>query len=344
MKTLLLLATASMLAAQNVPSLSNARLETQAFSGDLIAQLRSSSPSWFGYQIKTVHNNESCCWSDSNYSGSNHGCWLEGDSGQKKEGLRSNGPIHLEGSADAAVLFRVANNQVEKIQVFSMSCPLDAGGLPFIWLTGVSNHASLSGLRQLAESNSANRLTDGAVFALAQHDDPEADTFLNQLSAPTQPERLREKVAFWLGSSRGASGVRRLQQMMKDDSSPAVRDKVVFALSISKQPEGTETLIKAANTDPSTHVRGQALFWLAQKAGKQAEAAIINAIANDPDTGVKKKAVFALSQLPKEEGVPKLIEVARTQNNAEVRKQAFFWLGQSGDPRALAFIEQILTK
>jgi hypothetical protein len=41
--------------------------------------------------------------------------------------------------------------------------------------------------------------------------------------------------------------------------------------------------------------------------------------------------------------VPKLIEIARSQHNREVRKQAFFWLGQSGDPRALAFIEQTLV-
>jgi len=54
--------------------------------------------------------------------------------------------------------------------------------------------------------------------------------------------------------------------------------------------------------------------------------------------------VFALSQLPKDEGVPKLIELARTNKNAEVRKQAFFWLGQSKDPRAVAFFEEVLLK
>ena len=57
---------------------------------------------------------------------------------------------------------------------------------------------------------------------------------------------------------------------------------------------------------------------------------------------MKKKAVFALQQLPKDEGVPLLISVARTNRNAEVRKQAIFWLGQSGDARALAFIQEIL--
>jgi hypothetical protein len=40
--------------------------------------------------------------------------------------------------------------------------------------------------------------------------------------------------------------------------------------------------------------------------------------------------------------VPRLIDVARTNRNPEVRKQAMFWLGQSQDPRALAFFEEVL--
>jgi HEAT repeat protein len=59
---------------------------------------------------------------------------------------------------------------------------------------------------------------------------------------------------------------------------------------------------------------------------------------------VKKKAVFALSQLPKDDGVPKLMDVARNSRNPEVRKQAMFWLGQSKDPRAVKFFEEILLK
>jgi len=31
-------------------------------------------------------------------------------------------------------------------------------------------------------------------------------------------------------------------------------------------------------------------------------------------------------------------------SDPEVQKQAFFWLGQTHDPRALAFFEQVLTK
>ena len=61
-------------------------------------------------------------------------------------------------------------------------------------------------------------------------------------------------------------------------------------------------------------------------------------------TAVKKKAVFALHQMPAGEGVPLLIKVARSNRNPEVRKQVVFWLGQSKDPRALQFFEEILRQ
>ena len=59
---------------------------------------------------------------------------------------------------------------------------------------------------------------------------------------------------------------------------------------------------------------------------------------------MKKKVVFALSQLPNDAGVPKLMDVARNNRNQEVRKQAMFWLGQSHNPRAVQFFEEVLLK
>jgi hypothetical protein len=101
-------------------------------------------------------------------------------------------------------------------------------------------------------------------------------------------------------------------------------------------------LIRLAREVANADLRGDALFWLSQRAGARAAAAITDAIENDPETQVKKKAVFALSQLPPDEGVPKLIAIAKSHQNPAVRKQAMFWLGQSRDPRALAFFEEIL--
>jgi hypothetical protein len=116
------------------------------------------------------------------------------------------------------------------------------------------------------------------------------------------------------------------------------------ALAMHREPAALERLLTTARDGESTHLRGQALFWLSQRAGDKAVGAISDAIATDPETEVKKRAVFALSQLPKDEGVPRLIDVARTNANPAVRKQAMFWLGQSRDPRAVKFFEEILFK
>ena len=38
-----------------------------------------------------------------------------------------------------------------------------------------------------------------------------------------------------------------------------------------------------------------------------------------------------------------LSAIAKTNTNGVVCKQAMFWLGQSHDPRALAFFEEVLS-
>jgi len=316
MKTFVILMTLSTALAQNwKPDVINARFESHAFSGDLALQIRGTGPAWFGYGVKTAPNEH-----DFNCDG------------------HTSNPVHLEGSTATAVLFRVANNAIEKVKIHSLECQLDAGGLPFIWISDVPAAASLAYLEKQAPA------FDGAIAAIAQHDDPQADAVLDRLARSPQTDKVREKAIFWLGASRGAHGVTTLRDLLARDPSEKIRDKAVFGLSVSKQPEALGFLIETAKHDASAHVRGQAIFWLAQKAGKQAVSAISSAIENDPETSVKKKAVFALSQLPKDDGIPKLIEVAKNQKNPEVRKQAIFWLGQSGDPRALAFIEQVLAK
>jgi HEAT repeat protein len=259
------------------------------------------------------------------------------------------GNVKLEGSRQLIVLYRLEAKQVVKIRVASDDCVLDAGGLAFVWLTGVNQTESVALLATYVrgsgfEDHGDRSVGNGALTAIALHADASADRALESFATPEQREGLRRQAAFWMGAARGNAGLLALQRMAKSDPSSDVRAHVAFALSVSHEAGALDEMIRMAHDDTSTHVRGQALFWLAQKAGKKAVGMITGAIENDPDTDVKKKAVFALSQLPKDEGVPKLIEVAQTNRNPAVRKQAMFWLGQSNDPRALQFFERVLTQ
>jgi HEAT repeat protein len=351
-------ATSSAAQSGETPQVVNAKMETRALQGSLADTLRgleaqADKPEWIGYSVPEIAGDRTvCCGNFNDNYGSCGTCRLEKENGISSTTSQKdaqNGTVQLEGSRQLVVLFRLENKQVMRIREASENCTLDAGGLPFIWLTGVKPAESVSLLADLVhkatfEGHGEHEIGQGALSAIALHADPSADRAFDSFVAADQPEQLRKHASFWLGAARGKAGELLLQKMAKSDPSPEVRSQVAFAFSVSHEPDALNEMIRMAKEDESSHVRGQALFWLAQKAGQKAMGAITGAIENDPDTEVKKKAVFALSQMPKDEGVPKLIEVAKTNRNREVRKQAMFWLGQSNDPRALDFFEQVLTR
>src|SRR5271169_1028744 len=126
MKTLLFLILTGTLFAQNQPAVSNSKVETRAYSGDLSSEIRSQPATWFGYAVKTMPgDHQNCCWNNSVQCG----CRLEGGSATFVSGSQPQGAVQLESPAAVAVLFRVASNVVEKVHVYSLSCPLDAGGV-----------------------------------------------------------------------------------------------------------------------------------------------------------------------------------------------------------------------
>ena len=346
-----LISIASLGAFAQQPRISNAQSQTRsgvsgleaAFNGIVSAQ---TAPAWAGYAVPIVPGDrQMCCWQNNAMCG----CSLEPNNGvDQGTTVTNNQSVKLEGPTHLVILFRIENREVGKIRTFTPECSIDAGGLPFVWLTDVKPAESIKLLESFAKLDAGgqrevSRRANAAIMSIALHADPAADRALEELVAPSEAEPVRRQAAFWLGTARGHRGFEILSRVVREDPSDKIREHAVFSLTQSKEPDALTPVIRAAHEDKSPHVRGQALFWLAQRAGaKAAESAIGDAIANDPETEVKKKAVFALTQIPHDEGVPLLIQVAKTNHNPAVRKQAMFWLGQSKDPRALAFFEDVL--
>jgi hypothetical protein len=346
------------------PKITNAKVEDAPAGTSLKALVatvgQAAGPQWIGYRIPTKATERTMCcfdsWSDEGSSSSSgkccKGCKMDSDHGTSVNGTVSD-CAPPEPVPYAFVFLKVENKQITKTRVFSADCPLDFAGLPVHWAEGIKPEESidfLAGLAQGADDDDSESRRPGrnAVMAIALHDVPAADTALEKLIQHDRPLSLRGNVAFWLGIERGKKGVEILERAIKNDQDERFREKVTFAFSQSyshsKDPLPLMDLINMAHNDPSPKVRGQAIFWMAQIGGKKQAEQITEAIENDPETEVKKRAVFALSQLRDGEGVPLLIGVARNNRNPAVRKQAMFWLGQSHDPRALAYLEEVLTK
>jgi hypothetical protein len=164
-----------------------------------------------------------------------------------------------------------------------------------------------------------------------------------RVASPECPLDTSGLTLYWLTGVRPADSIESLAALATGDASRRLANSATMAIALHADALATDRLISLARTAKTSDLRGAALFWVAQRAGDKAAGTLTDAL-DDPETEVRKKAVFALSQLPKDEGVPKLIEVARSHRDREVRRQAMFWLGQSRDPRALAFFEQVLRQ
>lgn len=342
------------------PTISNAKLQEVSAAGGLKATFdpivqKQDAPAWIGYRIPVVPKERTMCCFDSvdkiqsTKANCCMGCRVESSSGNSFSGAVDNcqppEPSHY-----AFIFFRAEAKRVQKIRTYSPDCALDFANLPVYWLENVDAAQSVQLLTEFvlaANSEDMDRkksISNAGVMAIALHDHTAADQALEKLIQPGQPERVRNEAAFWLGTERGKSGSELLRKYVPHDADERFREKGTFALSRSQEPEAIKELIAMGRNDSSTRVRGQAIFWLAQLGGRKEAEQISEAIENDPETSVKKRAVFALAQMKDGEGVPLLINVAKTNKNPVVRKEAVRWLGMTHDPRALDFLEQLLTR
>jgi hypothetical protein len=325
-----------------VPALSaeltNAEIESSEASGSLSQRIdheagKTEGPVWIAYEVPMIDAGyEICCGSRRRAAS----CELD----ERDRG------IHMQhrpgfGDQELLVLLHLREGSIQRIRIFSASCPVNADGRRVLWMQGIEADDSVATLRDMSFANT--RVSDEALSALALHDSSHADRVLEEIATSGPSSDLREEAVFWLGDTRGEAGLRALERLLETHPDSELRGEIAFALSESPVPEALDSLIELAQSDPSSEVRGEAIFWLAQRGGIRAEEVILQAVASDPHSGVRDEAIFALSELPDGAGVDRLIQVIRSRDMPRsARQEAVFWLGQTEDPRAMEFFEKAL--
>jgi hypothetical protein len=264
-RSIVLLTASALVALAQQPPISNADLKQVSAANGLEPAIRaavgsSGGPAWIGYAVPAIPSeNNSCCWSDNN-----RGCGLEGRFLGNAVATPPT-PVRLEGPSHVVVLMRYEGGVAEKLRVFSPDCPLDAGGLPFHWLSGVKPSESIAMLMPWVATK-----TDSAVHAIAMHAGPEAEATLVKFAQAGETENIRKSALFWLANSRGKQGYEVVSKVAREDPSEKVREHAIFALTQSKQPDAVPAIIRIAREDKSQQVRKKAMFWLGQSRDRRA--------------------------------------------------------------------------
>jgi HEAT repeat protein len=319
-------------------ALVNANIEDRTSTNDPAVAVRSMTGEWLAFSIPALEGTQSpCCWQGHWNSNREVGCSLESD--HQSYGTRNDSPLAEQLIAYA----RVDGEDVREMRVVGEHCPVDGAGARVTWIGDTDTEASLNWLLSVSQ-NSGSGARETALYAIALHNSPKATEHLFNLAGEPGNEMSQEAL-FWLGDARGDDGLNALNALLDELPRGDTRREVNFALAQNGTPAAVDRLIEVSRNDPDPEQRGNALFWLAQEFPEQASGLLQAALATEQNEEVLEQAVFAISQLPENVSTPMLLSLAKDDRQPrEIRRQALFWLANSDDEKALAALEELLTR
>lgn len=194
-------------------------------------------------------------------------------------------------------------------------------------------------------NNDANiEVKRAALRSLAETKNPRGQARLLEISRTESNPELR-KTAIRVLSERGEAAVDDLLKLYESEQLSDVKRTILQTLSEIKSTRVEDKLFEVAKSNDALDVRRHAIRLLGERVSKRSfEFLSATAQSTDGNAEVQVQAVRAISERHSEESVPILIKIARTHPNQMVRKQAIRSLGESGDPRAVDFFKEVLTK
>lgn len=304
-----------------------------------LARAGSNGTVWVGWTVPMVAGTRDLCNWYSNAQTSVRGFLADAGDARTEappEIAPATGPVPLEAGMGLVVLVRLVDGRQERLRTLSDDCPIDAGGRSVVWLDGINASASLAYLAGLDD-------TDAALSAVSLHRDDGATEILERL-ATEGTDTVRRRAASRLATFRGAAGFAILTRLVASETDEEMRRSLVSALGRTRQPGTADALLDLARNDQDATLRGEAAYHYARVAGEAGVPQTLGLIASDPDDQVKQRATAGIATLPDASGIPHLITLARSSENLAVAKQAVRAIGRSDDPRARAFLEEIVRR
>ncbi|HEX8282644.1 MAG TPA: HEAT repeat domain-containing protein [Pyrinomonadaceae bacterium] len=212
------------------------------------------------------------------------------------------------------------------------------------WLGQRPGEGTLDELMSIYTADRNTEIRQKVLHSISQMDNPRAQAKLSEIARGADDPEVRQQAIHWIGQ-RGETALDELAKIYQAERRTEVKTQILHAYSQIDSPRALDRLFEVARSGENSELRQQAIHWLGQKAGERSLSALRDmANSSDADTDVQLQVVHAISQRPADEAVPLLIQFARTHRNPEVRRMAVHRLTQTGDPRALEFIREVLTR
>jgi HEAT repeat protein len=199
-------------------------------------------------------------------------------------------------------------------------------------------------LMSIYEADNNRELKEQIIRTLADLKDPRAFAKLVELARGASDAGLRQTAVRVLGDREGEAAVDELFRIYESERDREVKETVLRALGNHESPRARARLAEIARAGAGDRdLRITAIRVLADhESGAGTVELLVGLYDAEADAGVKEYVLRALADTKQKAALRKLLDVARREPNLELRKLAIRLLGESDDPEAARFLEELL--
>ncbi|MDT7605453.1 MAG: hypothetical protein QOF61_3450 [Acidobacteriota bacterium] len=234
-----------------------------------------------------------------------------------------------------ALLLEVARSQTDNIQ-------LRANAIH--WL-GEREDTTADDLMQIYNADRTREIRSQILHAFSEMDDPAAAQKLLEAARAGDDPDLRKSAIHWLGEKNSEAVVDELMRLYDADQSRDVKMQILHSFSEMENAKARAKLMEVARGGSDLELRAFAIRRLADNGDSPQTVQMLASLYDtEKNLEVKGSILHALSDSRQKAALQKLMEVARRDQSVELRKLAIRLIGESRDPEALKFLEDLLKQ
>jgi HEAT repeat protein len=152
---------------------------------------------------------------------------------------------------------------------------------------------------------------------------------------------------------RGPGTFELIVQLYDAEKNTEVKESILHRIAERQEPEAMAKLIAIARSDSDEEVRSSAIHRIAERRGGQGVDALIEFYDGEKSQEVKESILHRLGEAaripvpgdsPQKRALRKLMQIAKSDASVDMRRSAIHWLGESRDPEAAKYIEEIVRQ
>lgn len=201
--------------------------------------------------------------------------------------------------------------------------------------------ASLEELIRIYDADKTKEVRSMILRALSEREEPRARAKVWEIARTGETPEMRIEAIRRLGDHNRIS-LDELLQLYTSETNLQIKQALLRVFAESNDPKAQAKLFEIARGSDSIELRGYAIRVLGHKNDVAIIEQFVGMYDAEQNDQLKMMLMRAFAESPQKSALRKLMNIARNDPSVERRKLAIRFVGQSRDPEAMKFLEDLL--